>query len=87
MVQWEYKIISFGINLSALLKIARWDLEIDGIRTRTEADTIAYIDQLGSEGWELISTGNGTDHAGNITKFVCFFKRQKQAAPVTPGPA
>lgn len=76
MVQWEYKIISFGINLSAILKIARWDLELDGVKYNTEHDVVSYLNKLGADGWELVNTNCGSDHSGNITKVICFFKRR-----------
>ena len=84
MEQWEYKLINFGINLSALLKIARWDLELEGVKFKTEADIVAYMNRLGDEGWELVNTNNGTDHSGNITKIICFFKRRKKAPEAPP---
>jgi hypothetical protein len=83
MQQWEYLTLNFGIHLNAILKIARWELEVDGKLLRGENESIRYMNELGSQGWELASMIGGTDHSGNITKSVLFFKRPKQTAPVT----
>ena len=77
MQQWEYKTINFGIHLSALLKIARWELEVDGKAYKKEQDVVDYLDRLGVEGWELVTSVGGSDNAGNITKGILFFKRPK----------
>ncbi|MEO0108609.1 MAG: DUF4177 domain-containing protein [candidate division WOR-3 bacterium] len=80
MQKWEYKTVSFGVNLSAILKIARWELETGGKLIRGEAETVQFLNQLGAEGWELVTTNNGTDHNGNITKLIMFFKRPVPSA-------
>jgi hypothetical protein len=80
MEKWEYMTVNFGINLSAILKIARWELEVDKTQIRGEDKVLAYLNQLGDEGWELVSTSSGADSHGNITKLIMFFKRPKAAA-------
>jgi len=77
MQRWEYLTINFGIHLSAILKIARWELEVDGKLLKGEEETIRYMNTLGDQGWELISSLTGADNNGNITKAVMFFKRPK----------
>jgi hypothetical protein len=77
MQQWEYKLISFAINLNAHLKIARWELEADGVMLRSEAEVMKYVNQLGVAGWELVTANQGSDEHGNITKIIIFFKRPK----------
>jgi hypothetical protein len=79
MQQWEYRMLYFGINLSAILRIARWELEHDGKLLRSEAEVTAYLNELGAEGWEIVSMVNGADHNGNITKIVAVLKRPKAA--------
>jgi hypothetical protein len=77
---WEYLTINFGIHLSAILKIARWELEVEGKLLKGETETINYMNGLGAQGWELCSSLTGNDANGNITKTILFFKRPKPAA-------
>jgi hypothetical protein len=75
--QWEYKIVWIDIHMSPVLTMARWGVAVPGEKKRreTQAEVEKYLDQLGVEGWELVSTVNGTDAAGIITRAVLFFKR------------
>ena len=75
MQQWEYFTLSAGVHLSALLKVARWEVEVDGATYKTEQEVVNYFNRLGGEGWEMVSTSPGTDSHGNITKLIFFFKR------------
>ena len=77
MQQWEYLTMSAGVHLSAILKVTRWELEVEGKVYKSEQEVIAYLNQLGSEGWELVCTNPGSDSHGNITKLIFFFKRLK----------
>jgi len=77
MQQWEYMMVQVGIHLSAILKVARWDLELEGTTLRSEAEVTAYFNRLGAEGWEMITLIGGSDANGNITKLVFYFKRPK----------
>jgi hypothetical protein len=78
--KWEYLTLNFGIHLSAILKIARWELEVEGKLFKGEAEAIKFMNGLGEQGWELCSSLTGCDSNGNITKTVMFFKRPKPAA-------
>lgn len=80
MQQWEYKIIIPAIHLSAILRIARWELDVDGVMHGTEKAVVEYMNKLGAEGWELASSITGTDHNGNVTKTILIFKRPKASA-------
>ena len=71
-----------GVHLSSLLKVARWELDVDGKVLKTEADIVSHFNHLGTEGWELISTNNGSDAQGNISKIIFIFKRPRAQTPV-----
>lgn len=77
MTKWEYKFLQIDINLSPILKMARWGVQVPG--EKKPRDTMegveAYVNDLGREGWELVATVNGSEHSGIITRAVLFFKR------------
>ena len=77
MQLWEYKLLNFSINLSAILKVMRWELEVDGTLYKRENEITDYLDTLGGEGWELVSSCCGADSHGNIPKVILFFKRPR----------
>jgi len=68
--------------MSPVLKMARWGVQVPGEKKpRDTMDGVqAYVNDLGSEGWELVSVINGSDHSGIITKAILFFKRLRQEA-------
>lgn len=80
MTRWEYRFLQIDIHMSPVLKMARWGVQVPG--EKKARDTMegveAYVNDLGREGWELVSTVNGTDDRGIITKAVLFFKRPRE---------
>lgn len=77
MAKWEYKFLQIDIHMSPVLKMARWGVQVPGEKKarNTMEGVEAYVNDLGKEGWELVSTVSGSDHSGIITKAVLFFKR------------
>lgn len=77
MTKWEYKFVQIDVNLSPILRLARWGVLVPG--EKKARDTMEgvqnYITELGAEGWELVSTINGTDQHGVITRAILFMKR------------
>ena len=77
MTKWEYKFVQLDVNLSPIVKLARWGVQVPG--EKKSRDTIEgvqnYITELGAEGWELVTVMNGTDHSGFITRAILFMKR------------
>ncbi len=77
MAKWEYKFLQIDIHMSPVLKMARWGVQVPG--EKKARDTMegveAYVNDLGQEGWELVTAVSGSDHSGIITKAVLFFKR------------
>mgnify|MGYP005831294551 CR=1 FL=1 len=79
MTKWEYKFLQIDINLSPILKMARWGVQVPGEKKArdTMAGVEAYVNDLGREGWELVTAVNGSEHSGIITRAVLFFKRPR----------
>ena len=75
MQKWEYMSVDFGVHMSAIIRISRWEMEVGTKLLKGEAEVMAELNRLGAEGWELVSFSTGTDHNGNITKALGFFKR------------
>ncbi len=77
MTKWEYKFVQIDVNLSPILKLARWGVQVPG--EKKPRDTMEgvqnYITDLGQEGWELVTCFNGTDQHGVITRAILFMKR------------
>ncbi len=77
MTKWEYKFVQIDVNLSPILKLARWGVLVPG--EKKPRDTMEgvekYITELGAEGWELVATINGSEHTGIITRAILFMKR------------
>jgi hypothetical protein len=76
-MKWEYKLQEIEIQLSPVLKMARWGVQVTGERRpRDGIESVqAYVDELGAEGWELVTVVSGSNRDGIITKAVMFFKR------------
>lgn len=77
MTKWEYKFVQIDVNLSPILKLARWGVLVPG--EKKPRDTMEgvekYITELGAEGWELVAVINGSEHTGIITRAILFMKR------------
>jgi hypothetical protein len=77
MTKWEYKFVMIDVNLSPILRLARWGVTVPG--EKKARDTMEgvekYITELGAEGWELVSVMNGSEHTGIITRAILFLKR------------
>ena len=77
MTKWEYKFVQIDVNLSPILKLARWGVLVPG--EKKPRDTMEgvekYITELGAEGWELVATINGSEHTVIITRAILFMKR------------
>jgi len=77
MTKWEYKFVQIDVNLSPILKLARWGVQVPG--EKKPRDTMEgvekYVCELGAEGWELVATINGSEHTGIITRAILFFRR------------
>jgi hypothetical protein len=77
MTKYEYKFVQIDINLSPILKMARWGVQVPGEKKARETmeGVEAYAIELGREGWDLVSVINGTERTGIITRAVMFFRR------------
>ena len=77
MTKWEYKFVMIDVNLSPILRLARWGVTVPG--EKKARDTMEgvqdYITSLGAEGWELVSTISGSEHTGIITRAILLLKR------------
>ena len=77
MTKWEYKFVMIDVNLSPILRLARWGVTVPG--EKKARDTMEgvekYITELGAEGWELVSTISGSEHTGIITRAILLLKR------------
>ena len=86
MTRWEYKFVQIDINLSPILRLARWGVTVPG--EKKARDTMEgvekYISELGAEGWELVTVINGSNSDGIISKAVLFFKRPRVEAGTEP---
>jgi hypothetical protein len=76
-MKWEYKLQEIEIHLSPVLKMARWGVQVPGEkRPRDSIESVeAFVDELGADGWELVTVVSGSNRDGIITKAVMFFKR------------
>lgn len=79
MTKWEYKFQQIDVNISPILKMARWGVEVPGEKKqRTTMEGVEdYINTLGTEGWELVSVVAGSEQTGIITRAVMFFRRPR----------
>jgi hypothetical protein len=79
MTKWEYKFQQIDINISPILKMARWGVEVPGEKKqRTTMEGVEdYINTLGAEGWELVTVVAGSEQTGIITRAVLFFRRMR----------
>ncbi|MBM3331990.1 DUF4177 domain-containing protein [candidate division WOR-3 bacterium] len=81
MTKWEYKFVRIDVNLSPILNLARWGVQVPG--EKKPRDTMEgvqdYISTFGAEGWELVSVISGSEQTGIITRAVLFFKRPVQS--------
>ncbi len=77
MTRWEYKFVQIDVNLSPILKLARWGVNVPGeSKPRGTMEAVQdYVSQLGAEGWELVTVINGSEHTGIITRAILFLKR------------
>jgi hypothetical protein len=77
MTKWEYRFVRIDVNLSPILNLARWGVQVAG--EKKPRDTMEgvqdYVTALGADGWELVAVINGTEHTGIITRAVLFMKR------------
>jgi len=77
MTKWEYKFVQIDVNLSPILRLARWGVTVPG--EKKARDTMEgvekYISELGAEGWELVAVMNGSEHTGIITRAILLMKR------------
>jgi len=77
MTRWEYKFVQIDINLSPILRLARWGVQVPGEKKARETmeNVEKYFTELGREGWELVHAVNGSEQTGIITRAVVFLKR------------
>ncbi len=77
MTRWEYRFLQIDLNISPILKMARWGVEVPGEKKpRTTMEGVEdYVNTLGAEGWELVAVSAGSEQTGIITRAVMFFKR------------
>lgn len=77
MTRWEYKFVMIDVNLSPILKLARWGVLVPGEKKARETmeNVEGYINELGAEGWEIVAVINGSEHTGIITRAILFLKR------------
>jgi hypothetical protein len=82
MTRWEYKFVQIDINLSPILRLARWGVQVAGEKKPRETmeNVEKYTSELGAEGWELVHVANGTEQTGIITRAIMFFKRPIEGA-------
>jgi len=80
MTKWEYKFVRIDVNLSPILNLARWGVQVAG--EKKARDTMEgvqdFVTSLGAEGWELVTVINGSEHTGIITRAILFMKRPVQ---------
>ncbi|MFO7650089.1 MAG: hypothetical protein R6X13_01950 [bacterium] len=79
MTKWEYKFQQIDLNISPILRMARWGVEVPGEKKprTTMVGVEDHINTLGAEGWELVSVVAGSEHTGIITRAVLFFRRAR----------
>ena len=86
MQKWEYKFIQIDVNLSPILRLARWGVQVPGEKkARDGMEAVEkYATEQGALGWELVTVINGTETTGIITRAILFFKRPAaEFAPVS----
>jgi hypothetical protein len=85
MTRWEYKFVQIDINLSPILRLARWGVQVAGEKKAREGmeNVEKYFIELGTEGWELVHVVNGSEQTGIITRAIVFLKRplEETASP------
>ena len=83
MTRWEYKFVQIDINLSPILRLARWGVQVPGEKKARETmeNVEKYLTELGAEGWEIAGVVNGSEHTGIITRAVLFLKRPLAGSP------
>lgn len=78
--QWEYFIARLAlVRLDTKSTESRYQLGLltsEGAPTDTYLDAPAALNQFGSQGWELVSTGNLSDGYGTGASYL-IFKRRK----------
>jgi hypothetical protein len=88
MNRWEYKFQQIDVNLSPILRLARWGVQVPG--EKKSRDTMEgvqeYVCQLGKEGWELVAVINGNEQTGIITRAILFFRRPYVEPPAVETP-
>jgi hypothetical protein len=77
MPKWEYRFLQIDVNLSPILRLARWGVQVPGEKkARDTMDGVErFATELGAEGWELVAVINGCEQTGIITRAILFFKR------------
>jgi len=77
MNRYEYKFVQIDVNLSPILRMARWGVQVPGEKKPRETmeGVEAYACELGREGWDLVAVINGTETTGIITRAIMFFQR------------
>ncbi len=77
MTRWEYRFQQIDINISPILKMARWGVDVPGEKKprTTMEGVVDYVNTLGAEGWELVTAVAGSEQTGIITRAVLFFRR------------
>jgi hypothetical protein len=87
MTKWSYKFVQIDINLSPILRLARWGVQVAGEKKPRETmeNVEKYFSELGAEGWELVTVVNGTEQTGIITRAIVFLKRpvEEASAPMS----
>ena len=82
MTRWEYKFVQIDVNLSPILRLARWGVQVPGEKKARETmeNVEKYVTDLGAEGWELVTVINGSEQTGIITRAILFLKRPVEDA-------
>lgn len=83
MTRWEYKFVQIDINLSPILRLARWGVQVAGEKKPRETmeNVEKYMSELGAEGWEVVTVVSGSEQTGIITRAIVFLKRPVEDAP------
>ena len=83
MTRWEYKFVQIDINLSPILRLARWGVQVAGEKKPRETmeNVEKYMSELGGEGWEVVTGVSGSEQTGIITRAIVFLKRPVEDAP------